>query len=97
MTNGSTLTLQVPLSRPSRPSKTIKRLRGSLAVAVSTRKSDPLVVPMSNASGKSFQNDEVVLGVQDVRVDPNTHQMTLDISIRSNSPAKVTDGFGNSR
>jgi hypothetical protein len=87
MTNGSSLTLQVPLARPSRPSKTIKRLRGSLAVAVSTRKSDPLVVPMSNASGKSFQNDEVVLGVQDVRVDPNTHQMTLDISIRSNSPA----------
>jgi hypothetical protein len=85
MTNGSTLTLQAPLSRPGRPSKTIKRLRGSLSVAVSTRKPNPLVVPMSNASGKSFQNDEVVLGVQDVRVDPNTHQMTLDLSIRSNS------------
>jgi hypothetical protein len=87
MTNGSTLTLQAPLSRPSRPSKTIKRLRGSLSVAVSTRKPDPLVVPMSNATGKSFQNDEVDLVVQDIRVDPNTRQMTLDLSIRAHSPA----------
>jgi hypothetical protein len=87
MTSGSTLTLQALLSRPSRPSKILKRLRGNLSVAVSTRKPNPLIVSMRNASGKTFQNDDVTLSILDTRIDPNTRQTTLDLSIRSNSAA----------
>jgi hypothetical protein len=87
MSNGSTLSLQVPLSHPSQPSRMIKRLRGSLSVTVSTRKPDPLVISLGNAAGKTFQNEDVTLGVQDIRNNPNTRQMSIDLSIRTNSPA----------
>ena len=49
---------------------------------VATRKPDPLVVPLAGAAGKTFQNDDVTLIVQDVRIDPNTHQTSIELSIR---------------
>ena len=82
MSNGSTLSLAVPLSHPSQPSKTIKRLRGLVSIMVSTRKPDPLIVPLTDASGKSFQNDAVSLSINEVRTIPNTRQVSIDLSIR---------------
>jgi hypothetical protein len=83
LSSSSTLSLQVPLSHPTQPAKMIKRLRGTVSIAVSTRKPDPLVVPLSNTAGKSFQNDDVALSVQDIRVNPKTRQMSIDLSVRS--------------
>lgn len=83
LSSGSTLPLQVPLSHPARPAKVIKRLRGSISISVSTRKPDPLVVPLSNTSGKPFQNDDVALSVQHIRVNPNTRQLSIGLSVRS--------------
>jgi hypothetical protein len=85
ITSGSTLTLQALLSRPTQPSRTIKRLRGSLSVMVSTRKPNPLIVSLNNPLGKTFQNDDATLSILDIRIDPNTRQTTFDLSIRSNS------------
>lgn len=84
LTTGSTLHLQAPLRRPSQPGQKIKRLRGVLPVLVSTRKPDPLVVPLSGSAGKSFQNEEVTLGVQEIRVNPSTRQTSIELSLKTN-------------
>lgn len=82
LTAGPTLHLQAPLRRPEQPGQEIKRLRGVVPVVVATRKGDPLVIPMNGSTGKSFHNDEATLEVQEVRVNPNTNQTSIQISVR---------------
>jgi len=84
VTAGSSLHLQAPLRRPDQPGRSIHRLRGTLPVIVATRKGDPLVVPLSGSAGKTFHNDEVSLGVLDVRLNPNTSQTSIELSVRAN-------------
>jgi len=92
LTTGSTVQMQAPLRHPDAPGKAIRTLRGVLPVLVTTRKPGPLVAPLSGAPGKSFQNDEVVLDVLDIRVHPNPNitQTSIDLSIRSRSGPTVS-------
>lgn len=90
LTAGPTLHLQAPLRRPEQPGQVIKRLRGVVPVVVATRKGDPLVVPLSGSSGKSFHNDETTLEVQEIRVNPDTHQTSIQITVRT----KLDTGAG---
>ncbi|MHC5538529.1 hypothetical protein ACYOEI_09900 [Singulisphaera rosea] len=87
MTAGSTLHVNAPLRRPEQPGKTIRRLRGSLPVTVATRKASPLVIPLTDAAGKSFRNEEVTLGVQEIKVNPTTRQTSIEISLRASQDA----------
>ncbi|SIO62181.1 hypothetical protein SAMN05444166_6971 [Singulisphaera sp. GP187] len=84
LTAGPNLHLQAPLRRPEQPGQEIKRLRGVLPVVVATRKGNPLVVPLSGSSGKSFRNDEATVEVQEIRVNPNTNQTNIQIAVRTN-------------
>jgi hypothetical protein len=84
------LQMIAPLKRPEQPGKAIKKLRGTIPVIVSTRKPDPLVVPLAGAAGKTFQNDDVVIAVQEVQADPNAHQASIVLSVR---PGKETGGI----
>lgn len=84
LSTGSNLHLQSPLRRPAQPGRKIKRLRGVLPVIVATRKPDPLVIPLANSTGRSYRNDEVTLGVEDVRVNPNTRQTSIELSFKVN-------------
>jgi len=84
LTAGPTLHLQAPLRRPEQPGQEIKRLRGLVPVVVATRKGDPLVIPLSGSGGKSFHNDEATLEVQEVRVNPNTNQTSIQLLVRTN-------------
>ena len=83
LTAGPTLHLQAPLRRPDQPGQEIKRLRGVVPVVVATRKGDPLVVPLDGSAGKSFRNEEMTLEVQEVRVNPNRNQTSIQIAVRS--------------
>ncbi len=87
LTSGSTLQMQAPLRHPDSPGKVIRKLRGVVPAMVATRKSGPLVAPLSGPLGKSFQNDEVSLDILDVRINPNPNinQTSIDLSIRSRS------------
>jgi len=85
LTTGSALQLQAPLKRPEQPGRSIRKLRGVLAIMVATRKPDPLVVPLQGAAGKSFHNDEVNLSIVDIRVAPVTNQTSIEVVIRLNS------------
>jgi hypothetical protein len=95
LTTGSALQLQAPLRRPEQPGQSIRKLRGSLAIMVATRKPDPLVVPLQGTAGKSFQNGDVNLTILDVRINPANNQTSIDLAVRSGanpSPAFTAPG-----
>jgi len=49
-------------------------------------------VPLSGATGKTFHNDEVNLSVLDVRLNPNTSQTSIELSVRTiNEPGSDAD------
>lgn len=81
---GPNLHLQAPLRRPEQPGQEIKRLRGVLPVVVATRKGNPLVIPLSGSSGKSFRNEEATVEIQEIRQNPNTNQTSIQIAVRTN-------------
>jgi hypothetical protein len=82
MSNGPVLQFQALLSRPEVPGKTIRRLRGVLPVLVATRKSNPLVVKLNGANGRTFRNDDVALTIHDVHPLGNTRQMSIELTVR---------------
>jgi hypothetical protein len=83
LTTGSALQLHAPLRRPEQPGRAIRKFRGFLPIMVATRKPDPLVVPLRGAAGKSFHGEDVDLTVLDVRVNPGTNQISIDVAVRS--------------
>ncbi len=83
------LQMIAPLKRPEQPGRTIRKLRGTIPLVVSTRKPDPLVVPLVGAAGKTFQNDDVIIAVHEIQSDPNSHQASIVLSVR---PGKDSAG-----
>jgi hypothetical protein len=95
---GSSIQVQAQMVPPDQLGKTIKSLKGTLPVAVSTRKPNPLVVSLAGAAGRTFQNEDVSLTVRDVRTLRNTNQTSIELAIRPTggngaTPAPV-GGFG---
>jgi hypothetical protein len=79
--SGSVVQFQAALARPQNPGARIRTLEGVLPVVVSSRKPNPLLVSLDDAAGKTFQNDEAVLTVHDIRPRPNATQTTIEISL----------------
>ena len=82
LATGSVIQMQAQLVRPSVAGRSIRKFRGEVPLTVSTRKPSPLVIPLNGASGKTFQNDEVSLTIQELKVNPNTHQTSIELSLR---------------
>jgi hypothetical protein len=87
LTSGSVMHLQVPLHRPAASGETIKRMRGMIPLVVSSRKPDPLVVPLASAVGKTFENPDVQLTLHDIRAMPNTQNTVLELTVKANERA----------
>jgi hypothetical protein len=97
--NGSVLQLQAQLHRPAAPGQTIKKLRGTVPLSISSRRPDPLVVPLNQAVGKRFANPDVELTVHNLRPMPNGPQMLLELTVKGNDRAGAqenadADAFG---
>jgi hypothetical protein len=92
--SGSNIQSAVYLSRPERPGRTIRRLRGVMPLAVASRKADPLVVPLAGAAGKTFVGDDATLIVHSLRTDPNDAQLTLEMTVM---PPSAADSGGPAR
>jgi hypothetical protein len=84
VTSGSVLQLQAPLQRPETVGKTIKKLRGVIPLTVSSRRPDPLVVPLNQGTGRRFANPDVELTLHDIRRAPNTQQTVIELSLKPN-------------
>ena len=83
---GGAFPVTIPLRYPEPAGRSIGRLRGTVPVIVAARKSDPLVVSLGNATGKTYRSSEVAVTVEAVRSDPNEPQSTVELSIRPKVP-----------
>lgn len=72
------------LVHPPRIGGTIKRLKGVVPVAISTRKATPLVVPLKGAAGKTFQNEDVTVTVLEIKVNPINRLTQIELSASAN-------------
>ncbi len=99
VTNGPVMQVQASLHRPEGAGATIKKLRGSIPVAVSSRQPDPLVVPLSNAAGKTFGGDDLQITIHTIKGLPNNRQTAIELSVkapddRATAPENTNpDGF----
>jgi hypothetical protein len=73
------------LTGPSRPGRTLKRLRGAVPVAVAARKLEPVVIPLNapakGAAKKLFSNDEYTAVVGALRDSPDGQSSILDLVV----------------
>ena len=81
------------LRYPERPGKTIRILKGSIPLAVATRKDDPVVINFAGAAGKSFRTEDTTLIYHDTKPDPNGQGPMVEITLRSHGGGY----FGNVR
>ena len=73
--------LSAQLHRPETPGKLIKKLRGTVEVGVLAARSDPLVIPLEGAVGKTFQNDDRRVVVSAIEHDPMRRQDVIELQI----------------
>src|SRR5262249_1704228 len=70
--------------------QTIQTIRGVIPLAVSSRRSDPLVIALGHAVGKRFENPDVALTLHEIRTAPDTHQTLIELSLRTNQRGTST-------
>ena len=90
--HGPVLESHAQMKRPIDPGETIKKLRGTIPVTVSARRTNPLVVPLEKSIGKTFQNSDVQLTVHSIRTMPDARHTLLEVSIRPNRPDPLAGG-----
>ncbi len=78
---GATANLTIQLHRPEAPGKLIKTLRGTVEVSVAAPRSNPLVIPLEGAAGKTFQNDDRRVVVNSIDTDPMRRQDVIELTI----------------
>jgi len=81
--SGPVVQVQAILYRPVDAGATIKKLRGVIPVAVSSRQPDPLVVPLPNAAGKTFGCDDLQITIHSIRGLPNNRQTAIELSVKA--------------
>ncbi len=101
-TTGPVVQIQAHLRRPDAAGHWIKKLRGLIPLSVSSRRPNPLVIPLNNVVGKTFENREYHVTIHDLRPTPTNHNLFMVLSIKANdpdaaldrsSPDMVDDGF----
>jgi hypothetical protein len=80
--NGPVVNLPVPLQRPAAVGAMIKKLRGSIPLAVSSRRPDPLIVPLASSAGKTFENPDIQLTINEIRPLPNMRTTQIELTLR---------------
>ncbi len=89
--NGSVVQLQAQLQRPAIAGTTIRKMRGVIPLSVSSRRPDPLVIPLEQGTGKRFENPDVELTIHEIRTMPNTRQTLLEVSVRSKERGSIAE------
>jgi hypothetical protein len=85
MYNGGGVTqgqFQLDLAMPDKPGSSIVRLRGSIPVAIQVRKAVPaLEIPLPDARGKTFANEDGVFTVRDFSEDDRGARIVVEVRI----------------
>jgi hypothetical protein len=93
MMAGPMVNLTAPLRRPEVPGKLIKTLRGTIEVMVSAPRSNSLVIPLENAAGKTFQNEDRQVVVNSIDIDPMTSNEIIELTIEDLDDLFTADGI----
>jgi hypothetical protein len=80
------------LRLPDQAGRSIRRLRGSIPVAIVAYSSHPIVIPLEGAAGKSFRNEEVTVSVLEVDKNDNAG-VTVEVEVTPNRPAPAESDF----
>jgi hypothetical protein len=91
VSTGPVVQLQAQLHRPAAVGERIKKLRGFVTLIVSARRPHPLVIPLVNSAGKTFEDQEHRLTVHDIRPTATNHNILLELSIKANEPTGSAD------
>jgi hypothetical protein len=89
--NGSVVELQAALHRPAIAGDTIKKLRGVIPMSISSRRPEPLIVPLDQGTGKRFENSDVELTIDEIRTMPNTRQTILELSVKPKDRGAIAE------
>jgi hypothetical protein len=90
----SLLHCHVPLGLPDRPVRSPLKLRGVLPVVISSRRPDPLVIPLVGAAGKTFRQGPRVVRIEPVS-DQGDSSTAVNLSLSEDViPADRTRGSG---
>jgi len=86
--------LRVDLAHTEGGGRRIKRVKGTVPVAVAMRKPDPLVVPLDRPAGQVFRNEEILVTVREVRPARQGQPTTVELTLRNvGGPPAHGDGF----
>jgi hypothetical protein len=89
---GPVVQVQAAMARPVQPGAVIKKLKGVIPVNVSTRKPNPLTIPLAGAAGRTFQNEDVAVTVVEVRDQANNRPSSIDLTIRPTNSSTAGAG-----
>jgi hypothetical protein len=79
MMDGPIGNLTIHLRRPESPGKLIKTLRGTIDTSVTSPRSNPLVIPLKDAAGKTFNNGDQRVVVNSIDRDSTRGQETIEL------------------
>ncbi len=74
--------LRVDLAYPDEPNARLKKIKGSIPLVVSTRRPDPLEIPLASAANKTFAQNNVKISVGEIRVGMPDQAATIELSIK---------------
>ena len=75
--------LRLDMTYPSGGSKRLKKVKGLVPLVVSTRKSDPLEIPLDNSTDKTFRQSGVVITVGEIKLNQPDQPPTIELTIKS--------------
>lgn len=85
------LQIAASLTSPAPGTQTLRVLRGIVPVSVATPTPDPLVVPLLDAPGKTYQAEGIELSIDAVQFDPNVQRRTIDLTLKTDRPGLPDD------
>ncbi len=88
------LQLQAELARPKSVGKVIRRMKGVIPLAVSTRRPEPLRIALSDPADKVHRNDEVAITVSEVKSRADGPQRTILIQLRPIGTPRAAEAGG---
>ena len=90
--HGPVMETHAQLQRPADPGETIRKLRGTIPVTVSSRRPDPLIVPLEKSAGKTFENADIQLTVHWSAHCPTRTTRCIELSIKPMVPRHPPGG-----
>jgi hypothetical protein len=79
----------IPLANSTPPGDHLAELKGVVAVAVMGRRTDPLIVTLADAQGKTIENDGVRLTIHEAVIKPSYFDGELELSLQTEKAAET--------